>query len=501
MRACPALFALCLAACNINARALGYSSDGGDQGELDGSSTTVWVPVEPLQNLKTNVDILFLIDDSGSMSPKVEALKTLFPSFIASLDDYAQKGHPLSYHIGVVTSDLGAPGINCGSNLGAKLQQRGRAVTNTPGCEGPLGANFIRYDQRTDENNLPVGQDLSTTFSCMASVVDPDDTVGGHWGCGFEMQLEAVYRALHDPIPENIGFLRYDASLVVIFVTDEDDCSVDDPMSDLFSNNPSYGPLNSYRCAQFGIVCDGMLLPSSPQASLQNCTAALPWQGGKLADVQKYINFFTEPSSKGGVKADPRDVLIATLAAPPTPIGTVESYGAEQCGVDQSQCTTIAHSCVAADNANFFGDPAVRLSLVASKAMTHRAASICDNLTMALTGIGDSIEQTVQPRCITSPLLGGAAHPDCLVADNTDDGHGTITSRALPFCADETMARPCWATVVVPDCPAVCNPTTGIAEQIGIRIDRAGLAAPPNTSTTASCATVPADGSAPCGTP
>ena len=38
----------------------------------------------------------------------------------------------------------------------------------------------------------------------------------GTSGCAFPSPLEAAYRALHDPLPENIGFLRSDALLVVV---------------------------------------------------------------------------------------------------------------------------------------------------------------------------------------------------------------------------------------------------------------------------------------------
>src|SRR5688572_15379707 len=187
-----------------------------------------FVEVETEQNLKDQVDILFVIDDSGSMAPKQDQLRQRFPDLVKSLDTLAAAGNKASYHIGVVTSDLGAPGLSCGKNRGAKLQPLGAEAPI--GCQGPVGANYIEYDQRNGTTNLPPGQDLPTTFSCMASV--------GDQGCGFEFTLEAAYRALHDPIPENAGFLRPTAILVVVFLTDEDDCSAD-LTSDLFTNNPT----------------------------------------------------------------------------------------------------------------------------------------------------------------------------------------------------------------------------------------------------------------------
>ena len=50
----------------------------------------------------------------------------------------------------------------------------------------------------------------------------------GDVGCGFQQPLEATYLALHGDVPENAGFLRDDALLVVVYIVDKDDCSVPD---------------------------------------------------------------------------------------------------------------------------------------------------------------------------------------------------------------------------------------------------------------------------------
>jgi predicted small secreted protein len=48
------------------------------------------------------VDILFVIDNSASMSPKQKALANAIPQFIGAIDSMG-----LDYHVGVVTTDLG----------------------------------------------------------------------------------------------------------------------------------------------------------------------------------------------------------------------------------------------------------------------------------------------------------------------------------------------------------------------------------------------------------
>ncbi|MEO6953735.1 MAG: hypothetical protein ABI321_18180 [Polyangia bacterium] len=451
------------------------------------------------QNAKNKVDLLFMVDDSGSMAPKQNELKSRFPQFIAQLDSFAASGHSADYHIGVVTSSLGAPGYagTC-SNLGGKLQKRGLAKTNTAGCTGPTG-NYMVYNQLDHtQDNFDATQGAAATFSCMASVVDPSNTQ--HTGCGFESQLESVYTALHDTsIVENKGFLRDDAILAIIWVTDEDDCSVDSS-SDLFSN-PSLGPVNSYRCAQNGIVCDGMLLPSVPQASFANCAPATYAQSGKReTDLEKYVTYFTQSNTAGGVKADPRDVILAAITAPADPVGSYTATGSANCGTlvgggQVTTCTNISHSCTLdTDPTNFFGDPAQRLRYVVGKAQNHAITSICDNsYATALAAIGQKIVNALQPSCLTSPLklvtVNGSQRPDCIVQDVTNTS-GVVTRNIMPFCPDAPGMFPCWETKDNVQCAAVCDPQSATYVQTGINVNRNGAKAPANTTADVSCNTI-----------
>jgi len=74
--------------------------------------------------------------------------------------------------------------------------------------------------------------ELADVFGCIAML--------GSQGCGFEHQLASVLRALGAdgaPAPaQNAGFLRPDAFLQIILVSDEDDCSAP-PSSDLFDSS------------------------------------------------------------------------------------------------------------------------------------------------------------------------------------------------------------------------------------------------------------------------
>lgn len=111
-------------------------------------------------------------------------------------------------------------------------------------------------------------------------------------GCGYESPLEAMLQALEPAAPWNSAanpFLRPDAALGVIIVTDEADCSIDDPsvMSDpQYQNvNPDIGmpAASSAICWNAGVQCDG------PNGGIyENCT---PVVDGPLQNTGRYTSY------------------------------------------------------------------------------------------------------------------------------------------------------------------------------------------------------------------
>jgi hypothetical protein len=385
------------------------------------------------------VDVLFMVDNSPSMDSMQTQLKEKFDNFLRPL---TQLGKAVDLQIGVVTSDYGAGNTanlsgGCDKSPGG---QRGllqsTAALGTPeamaGCKGPVGAPFIRYALDAGGNvttsNLPDGAtdaaSLVSTFTCMASV--------GSNGCGFEHQLESVYAALHNTV-ENAGFLRPDALLVVVFVTNEDDGSAP-PTTDVFNPDPAkaapppagYGAIDTYRQTDFGVACMiGGMLKLTPYGDsggqLFGCEAAPNNSSvmlGSEFDVSRYILYFTQPTSRGGVKVDPNNVILAAIDAPEAPFsilqvaaGTGNGKGAypnpaayQPCPapntVDGKNCLVrLQHSCQNTVQPGFFGDPAVRLNTVVRSVMAWQISSICGgNLTQtpdystAMTSISDLIK-------------------------------------------------------------------------------------------------------------
>ena len=485
--------ALAGAGCIDVERPIGSNGDGGAP-PVDGAGSD-WAYISVV--MKDKVDLLFMVDNSASMTAMSDELKARFSQFIQPLSDLAARGIYPDLHIGVVTSDYGAgatgaPG--CQPSPGGQngqLQAIGQYAD--PSCKAPVGAAFASYRFTADgsnPNNLPPGQDLVATFTCMASV--------GGFGCGFEHQLESVYAALHNELPANAGFLRNDALLVVVFLTNEDDSSAP-PDTDMFDKNAvaMFGFEDSYRQTRFGVMCcppgaatcdatQKQLTPYGDSAGpLTGCQAATNPPGFEY-EVSRYVDFFTLPSSQGGVKADPNDVVLIAIDAPPDPVQIILSNPGTPAGMPYVPCgfineasnppcvPVLQHSCQNPQEPQFFGDPAVRLNTVVEAARHHAIFSICDtDYTSALQGIANLVVVTIGDGCIANALP-DLANAQCTVEDVTENSDGTQTTSELSRCASQP-SYPCWRLEAKPACEGVSP------QGVGITVDRGGQAPPPNT--------------------
>ena len=454
------------------------------------------VPLRVPQNLRDKVDILFMVDNSGSMGAMSDELKHRFGQFFSVFDQLAKDSDYVDLQIGVVTSDFGAGlGKNsCGASPGGqrgRLQAIGQFADN--GCRAPMGANFIKYTFTADGkgiHNLPPGQTLADTFTCMASV--------GSTGCGYEHQLESVYAALHDNLPENAGFLRDDALLVIVFLTNEDDSSAppDTPMfEDGQAAEALYGYPDSFRSTRFGVMCGtppSLVAYQDSGGPLANCQAATSPPGLEYP-VSRYIDLFTKPAAEGGLKTNAADVILVGIDAPADPVQIILSnpaiLGGEPyfpCGLINEGSTppcvpVLQHSCQNPKQPVFFGDPAVRLNTVINAAPIHKIASICDSdYSGALADIGNLVVSSLKPGCVPIALA-DPINPDCAVDEATTHNDGTTEIHLIPACANGNGIYPCWSVGMRPDC-GVRSP-----QSLGITIERNGKAAPPNTVARIEC--------------
>jgi hypothetical protein len=185
-------------------------------------------------------DILFVVDDSGSMSDKQEKLSQNFSSFM----DFALQ-QQIDYHMAVTST--GTDSDRYCSSASDKINGQFMPLT---------GADRIITPQTVDPakvfaRNVKVGTD----------------------GCATEQGLEGAYRALSDPNINgtNAGFLRPDAYLSIIIVTDAEDQSdfrTLDFYTDFFQNlkGPRGANMLSVSavadtdaavCAQTGVYTEG----------------------------------------------------------------------------------------------------------------------------------------------------------------------------------------------------------------------------------------------------
>lgn len=406
-----------------------------------------------------DVDVLFMVDDSPSTIDKTTNLRASFPAFVNELA--AVPGGLPSLHIGVVTSDLGTkgasdatPGPSIGSGQGACIGEGKAGNLQTQGS-GLLTGNFISDILLTD------GSRMKNYTGALSDVLSAIAAVGAN-GCGFEQSLEAVKRALNGN-PMNADFLRPSADLVVVLLSDEDDCSMSH--STLIGTDPSLGPLQSFRCTRFGITCDtGGTTPDEMNQVGDKATCHSNETSVYLTRVTDYVSFLKS------LKSDPRSVMVAALVAPATPVKT-------QLRAPPGSNTAVpalSHSCsyTDAENLEEVGDPAVRISELANQFQHHVVQSVCSDFSHGLVALGHELDALQGGRCLTQPI---ALPEDCVVTDQTLVGAPV----KLPKCPS---MGDCYtlATNAI-DCPTV--------PQLELQLTRVTVPAP-DTVTTVAC-TVP----------
>jgi hypothetical protein len=392
-----------------------------------------------------DVDILFVVADSPSMAPKQAALIQALPAFAGELAMLGRSDGPRHFHLGVVTSDLGAgthgdgecvvPGDN------GLLVQLGRDAP--AGCQPPSD-RFIDVDQTTSTDNLPLGQDLPTTLGCLISVGDA--------GCAYPQALEAAYRALAGGSMANAGFLRDDALLVVAILADQDDCSAP-PDSSLFDPDQNIlGLPGPFRCAAAGIACGNPPHPLSADDPGPRSDCAPAPGTGTLYGLSRYSDFFFSVS---GVKRNPNDVRLVLLAAPASPV---------QIGSDASGHPQLQPSCSAPSDASFTAQPAVRLAALASVSPRDAVTSICtagaDDFALGTIATTLGAESSAAP-CLPAPIA-NAGDPKC----DVDDENGA----PLPSCAHAGASTPCWELASQPDCMPIANPRTHTIDRLALTV-------------------------------
>jgi hypothetical protein len=179
------------------------------------------------------VDVLLVVDNSYSMQGLRTELPKLLDAFVAGSDEPGHERPELTdIHVAVVSTDMGLLGNNdlimecAGSGDDGLFTELTAAELEQ--CD-PDMRSFVEYQDGEGEITTAIAA------SCVPDV--------GIEGCGFEQPLEAMLKALWPASNSDVeffsgeghgedahaGFLREDSLLVVVVVSDEDDCSANDP--------------------------------------------------------------------------------------------------------------------------------------------------------------------------------------------------------------------------------------------------------------------------------
>lgn len=188
-------------------------SSGGTEPGTGGSETTGETkfdlpmpdaPPTPEAEPCTKVDLLFVVDNSGSMAGEQQNLVNSFPGFVTEIQ--GTLGTVESLHVGVISTEIHKQNpLQC-QKLGALSQASSLHGNCVPYSSGK------NWMDETEPN-------MQQKFTCAGQL--------GTGGSGDERPMDALQLALTPNYNAagacNDGFLRDDALLVVVVITDEED--------------------------------------------------------------------------------------------------------------------------------------------------------------------------------------------------------------------------------------------------------------------------------------
>ena len=435
------------------------------------------IPVE------ADIDILFVIDDSASTTDKQALFAQNFSHFVDQLDQFPG-GRP-NLHIGVVstsvnlgTSEFTGP---CGSAAGDGALQDGHGAC---GITGHFLSD-IATSPATRSTNYS-GQ-LKDALSCIAQL--------GDTGCGFEAPLEAMKRALVGPRADP-DFLRQGAYLAVIFLTDEDDCSLaqarpGDPTIFSSAVEARFGGDaalidSDYRCQPlYAYTCDEEISPTKP-GTYHDCHTRT---GSFLADPASYYDVLASLK-------DPSQLVVAVVAGDPATTISTGPLTFETPTGTSTQELALQPSCQTTINGKAaLGRPAIRLGdFLGLFGSRGQFSTVCQSdYSGVLTNIGHELFDAISP-CLEGPIdttdvdpANPGVQPQCAVSDVQVAAGTEAQIPACTMSAPEVPApggpRPCWW---VKANPAACTTATGLE----LHVERASAPAA-GTSVRVSCAVGP----------
>jgi hypothetical protein len=441
-------------------------------------------------SVERKLDLLFVIDNSSDTEDPQANLRANIPRFIDVLE--ALPYGPPNLHVAVVSSDMGVghddiPG--CNATGGDNGIFRFGVAAAADGCTSTglnPGATYVSSTGGANPQNNFSG-DIAQVLQCILPI--------GGGGCGYKQQLRSMARALGADglqLPaENEGFLRPEATLGIVLLTNVDDCSAaTNAFYDVATNinlSSPLGPPGRFRCSEFGHLCDGAppnrMAPSGQVTDIVTYDKCVSSEGqGQLIPVSAFA------AGVKSLKPDPASqIVVAGIQGPATPY----QIHWKPPGVSTDPpWPDITHSCVlGAGSIEAFADPGVRMQqFVQEFGGNGLVYSICqDNLAPALNVIAAKMSGLLGPKCVFGTLAdrnrdpSDGVQPDCTVIDRMPQSGTTTTASAVPACTDNLGTPPCW-TLRAPTATEGCPDGSHVLE-----IDRGGVAPEWNTEVELEC--------------
>ncbi len=454
--------------------ASGDDSSGGDGGTAEG----IFIAVN------RDVDILFVIDNSGSMGEEQANLSENIGSFLEVLESDEVKAN---YRLGITTTD--DSNYWC-KGAGVSDAESGQFVLSS--CRSRLGdfyfsgddtdaeaacTDFCELDsieiqpttthddptpsrrpwvERTEgATNLPAGVSSTQALQCF--------TPQGINGCGFESHLESMWKALR--LAEQVGqsqsgFLRDNAVLSIVFVSDEADCSFNRDLQNTVFGEEGVGNQvfwslpdvqqspTSAVCWNAGVSCDFGL-------SSEQCTAVnLDVDGNEtenedaasLYPLSKYTSFVQTIEADKKTQNPGQEVMVSAIVGVPENYPELQQLnyapGADATNPDSFQARFgIGQGC---SSQVAEAVPPVRLKEFAEQFLVGdndtNLFSVCStNYGSALGAIAESIGDQLRPACMPGCVadvdaVSEGLQPLCALIQTSNDGTGTLEVN-IPECA------------------------------------------------------------------
>jgi hypothetical protein len=372
------------------------------------------------------IDLLFVIDNSLSMREEQASLTANFPRFMREIE----KGGLPDLQIAIVSTDFGAGGI---SQDKCRLRGDDGQFRTQAACPLKPGSSPFLQIARDGQKNFDGA--LTDVFACMATL--------GIEGCGYEHTLQSMRVALSTHNQASGAFLRPDAHLGIIIISDEDDCSAD-PDATLF-NDVRVGQNPNLRCATAGHSCQGTPVPGAAMTTTLGACRPQEHAADEASRRAGLINIATFVNHVKALKAPDRRVLVAGVFGWSDDPATPYTIRAQDGALDLDPiCNTAAGKAA----------PAIRLkAFVDAFGADGSWHSICGaDLSAAMTKFGVAVARLKGDTCLQDRPLDvqpetPALDVDCVVEEQEPGAE----PRLLPLCAP---GRPdCFEVKEDPTCP------------------------------------------------